>query len=629
MYRLSDKPSRSLTMNILLSHPASLLEPLRAVEQGKVNKIRSYLQSALFQSDKELWNMTNKFGDTPLLVAAKDKEISMMHLLCSNWPTVDLDAQDRQHGMTTCMHLVLLKLNYTSGDDILDFFLNHADLSLQDKLGWNVAHFCAFSGNVEVMEKLLFVHQFEISPEAGADIARGVGSNHHFQHVDHPGMMLSVAETGGSSGALRSASFSSDPIAITTGASQGQVRGTNKPQAQRVGTTLSDTGPKKKHRIAQRCATLADGALAEEDDVDDQTTDDQTTEEVAAQAHFAIGEKILEVHSRSPTGRSKMAPISEESLRNSAALKRTGMGLGSEYGEAALPPLHIACASKRLDVVSLLVLQCGMNVNEQHVRTGSLPIHHACRSGDVRIVNLLLDHKATLFGFPSPCSTSVGGGSAEEDRSWTPLHLAALYEKDHAAVVGPTSTTTLLEVLSNHIAERMNVSKKHQRKVLNKKPLFEEDAVFDVGRGFASGRSRSRSPGSRSPQKMLQVEKHPFVTHLEPDYDLTPLDLLRGKQLTGFVSQTLRCIPARTPEVEGAAAGWLKICGFCGKRNAELLCKKCFRVFYCSPECQHADWGAAGGGHKALCGYLRGETEQKRREKQFYAANNRESLVCM
>ncbi|CAD7962691.1 unnamed protein product, partial [Amoebophrya sp. A120] len=99
----------------LLSTEERKMIIIRAVEQGKVNKIRTYLQSPNVNNDTKLWNQVNSRGDTPLLVAAKDRETAMMHLLCSNWPTVNLDIQDKAAGMT-CLHYLTL-LNIT--DDII------------------------------------------------------------------------------------------------------------------------------------------------------------------------------------------------------------------------------------------------------------------------------------------------------------------------------------------------------------------------------------------------------------------------------------------------------------------------------------------------------------------------------
>ena len=64
---------------------------IKAVEQGKLNKIKSFLSNVKIRGDRALWNYRNARGDTPLLIALKDSEIDMILLLCSNFPIVDID----------------------------------------------------------------------------------------------------------------------------------------------------------------------------------------------------------------------------------------------------------------------------------------------------------------------------------------------------------------------------------------------------------------------------------------------------------------------------------------------------------------------------------------------------------
>ncbi|CAD7962690.1 unnamed protein product [Amoebophrya sp. A120] len=322
----------------------------------------------------------------------------------------------------------------------------------------------------------------------------------------------------------------------------------------------------------------------------------------------------------------------------------------------ALPPLQIAAGAGHREVCEFFVAECDLDVNVVHARTGTTALMHACRSGATDIVKLLLAHKAIVL-VDEKLLPEDAAGNAVEMHERTALHFAALSRDRYGT----------LEALWRAIREGGGGGG-------GRELMFALSTTQDGG---PQGTNGNPNPNGRNEMEIegAFTEK---LYHNADELDLTPLDLLRKRHLTGWVyaergSGNKDLLSARsggdndkltstsgTQQVDdrdarttcpaspsssgrlgrtisprkamtsthvnndgkkqpGDASEFVMVCARCRVKNATLLCQKCGRALYCSTHCQHKHWPL----HKRTCAELREEEKEKRKNGGYYAVNNR------
>lgn len=90
----------------------------------------------------------------------------------------------------------------------------------------------------------------------------------------------------------------------------------------------------------------------------------------------------------------------------------------------------------------------------------------------------------------------------------------------------------------------------------------------------------------------LQIVQNALVTSADPKFDKLQTQAAKAFRHYGTTQRHHR----------DTLAWLLGECGRCHKHGATRKCSKCKEVFYCSQECQVADWKQ--GGHKNSCGKI-------------------------
>ncbi|CAD7975275.1 unnamed protein product [Amoebophrya sp. A25] len=604
---------------------------INAVEQGKVNKIRAYLQNAQLAQDKTLWNMRNKNGDTPLLVAIKDRDLQMMHLLCSNWPTLELGSTDRPQERSAVHLLVLMRVE----DDIIQFFLNHADLSAVDRRGWGIVHFCAFAANKDILERLKDAGYFDYSSfPASGDGARKVLPPHR----------LNLRNKDGSTG---NAQQHHTEVTSTSQQSKKAKPKTRSPLRglQRYGTLAAIPDQESDAEISdEECGADPMESLAEKQ----HSNDDDFAESLATASLKLLGSYGAEKRRKVDQAREKV----EEEVQSAFSF----------VASDPLPPLHIAAAGGHADVCLFLIHECSQAVTEQSLEGGKTPLHCACHAGHPHIVKLLLHAIDEDKALETP-----------DSNGWAPLHFLAwsglqLVSKQqdkmgdaHFLNLSPSPRTGTLGTTWNKQTTTFSPSSRRGPRSVGTRVLTQDAwklSAVDIARKkhltgwllnsdehhFASGTSSFSSSGNvygngngnsllwcaRCARRVTEKTEEEDSDDADDKRDV---EMVSGGVGGGGVGGSGGIGVGTAPRSAGGVM--IKNVTTSNKMHTttrsvspnkktttaaiSMLCKKCHLVHYCSKKCQQADWPA----HKRECREFRERAAEELANASLYALNNR------